>query len=63
MYHQDVLGEYDGTLFMNREMTQRYSHKIKMPMHDLLVYVQISAGGDADYSESENISEETSVTF
>lgn len=63
VYHQDVLGEYDGTLFMNREMTQRYSHKIKMPMHDLLVYVQISAGGDADYSESENISEETSVTF
>ncbi len=63
VYHQDVLGEYDGGLFMNKEMTQRYSHKIKMPMHELLVYVQIPAGGDTDYSENENISEETPAAF
>ena len=63
VYHQDVLGEYDGGLFMNKEMTQKYSHKIKMPMHELLVYVQIPAGGDTDYSENENISEETPAAF
>lgn len=60
VYHQDVLGEYDGGMFMNREMTQRFSHKIKMPMHELLVYVQISANDDTDYLN--DISEGTSVT-
>ena len=58
VYHQDVLGEYDGSLFMNREMTQRYRHKIKMPMHELLVYVQIPTNDDTDNLMDKNTSEE-----
>ena len=56
VYHQDVLGEYNGNLFMNKEMTQRYSHKIKMPMHELLVYAPISAGDNTDYSKDKSMS-------
>lgn len=63
VYHQDVLGEYDGGLFMDKEMTQRYSHKIKMPMHNLLVYVKIQSNDDTDYSKNKNISEETPITL
>ena len=54
VYHHDVLGEYDGGLFMNKEMTQMYSHKIKMPMHDLLVYVHIPVNDVGDYSEDKD---------
>ena len=56
VYHQDVLGEYNGNLFMNKEMTQRYSHKIKMPMHELLVYAPIPAGDNTDYSKDKSMS-------
>lgn len=63
VYHQDVLGEYDGGLFMNQEMTQRYSHKIKMPMHDLLVYVKIPVNDDTDSAKDKNRSKETPVTL
>lgn len=63
VYHQDVLGEYDGGMFMNKEMTQRYSHEIKMPMHELLVYVQMPVDDDADYSKDKNMSQETTVTL
>ena len=39
---------------MNKEMTQMYSHKIKMPMHDLLVYVHIPVNDVGDYSEDKD---------
>lgn len=42
VYHQNVLDEYDGNLYMDKEMTQRFSHKIKMPMHELVVYVSMN---------------------
>ena len=61
VYHQDVLGEYDGAMFMNKEMTQKYSHKIKMPMHDLYVYVQMPDNDDANYSKDENTSPKTAT--
>ena len=63
VYHQDVLGEYDGGMFMDQKMTQKYSHEIKMPMHDLFVYVQIPADDDADCSQHKDTSEETPVTL
>ena len=63
VYHQDVLGEYDGGFFMNMEMTQKYSHKIKMPMHNLLVYVQIPANDDTDYSNDKDVFKETPAKF
>lgn len=63
VYHQDVLGEYDGGMFMDQKMTQKYSHEIKMPMHDLFVYVQIPADDDADCSQNKDTSEETPVTL
>ena len=56
VYHQDVLGEYDGGMFMNKKMTQRYSHEIKMPMHELLVYAPIPAGDNTDYSKDNSMS-------
>ncbi len=62
VYHQDILGEYCGGMFMNKEMTQRYNHEIKMPMHDLLVYVQIPVSDDIDYSQDKNTPDETPVT-
>lgn len=62
VYHQNVLGEYDGGLFMDKEMTQRYSHNIKMPMHELLVYVQFLTD-DTDYSNDKYKSEKTPVTL
>ena len=61
VYHQDVLGEYDGAMFMNKEMTQKYSHKIKMPMHDLYVYVQMPDNDDVNYSKDENTSPKTAT--
>lgn len=63
VYHGDILGKYDGGLFMNREMTQRYSHEIKMPMHDLAVYVQIPSDDDTDYSRNNNLSQKTHTAF
>ena len=59
VYHQDVLGDYDGGMFMNKEMTQRYSHEIKMPMCELVVYVPMTVDEDT----GENTSEETPVTL
>ncbi len=56
VYHQDVLGDYDGGMFMDREMTQRYPHKIKMPMHDLLVYVPMPIRDGKDDSKQKNSS-------
>ena len=63
VYHQNVLGEYDGGMFMDEKMTQRYSHIVKMPMHELFVYVQISANDDMDYSKDKNISKGTPATL
>ncbi len=63
VYHQDVLGEYDGGMFMNKKMTQRYSHEIKMPMHDLLVYVQIPVNDDTYYSQDKDMSKEVPATL
>lgn len=63
VYHQDILGEYDGGMFMDKEMTQRYSHKIKMPMHELTVYVQIPVDDDTDHLKEKNISEKTPATL
>ncbi len=63
VYHQNVLGEYDGGMFMDEKMTQRYSHTVKMPMHELFVYVQISANDDMDYSKDKNISKGTPATL
>ena len=63
VYHQDVLGEYDGGMFMDKERTQRYRHETKMPMHDLFVYVQIPVKKDTEDSKERTVSRETSVTF
>ena len=54
VYHHDVLREYDGGMFMNKEMTQRYNREIKMPMHELLVYVKLPVNDDTDYSKEKN---------
>lgn len=54
VYRQDVLGDYDGGYFMNKEMTQRYGHEIKMPMHDLLVYVRLSVGNEQNPATEKN---------
>lgn len=58
VYHQDVLGEYDGNLYMDKEMTQRFSHKIKMPMHELVVYVPM----DSEVEETRNLQKEIVVS-
>lgn len=50
VYHQNVLGEYRGMMFMNRELTHRYGSSVKMPMHDLEVYIL-----NADIYENEDI--------
>ena len=65
VYRQDVLGAYDGAMFMNRELTQRYSHKIKMPMHDLAVYVSMTPidTDGSDRMPNEPAAGEASVTF
>ena len=39
---------------MNKEMTQRYNREIKMPMHELLVYVKLPVNDDTDYSKEKN---------
>ena len=57
VYHQDVLDDYDGGMFMNKEMTQRYSHEIKMPMHDLLVYVQTSVQNEPEDPKQSEVSQ------
>ena len=57
VYHQDVLGEYSGDLYMDKEMTQRFSRRIKMPMHELVVYVPM----DSEIEETRNSQKEDVV--
>jgi hypothetical protein len=39
---------------MDKEMTQRFSHKIKMPMHELVVYVPM----DSEVEETRKLQKE-----
>lgn len=48
VYHQDVLGEFDGEMFMDRQFNYRYHSTVKMPMHNLAVYLPEAVDADSD---------------